>query len=61
LADAVTVRYRSLPADEAKVASLFDTFKGKLAAYDQILAKQKYVAGDVSIPFFTLQKRVCIT
>jgi glutathione S-transferase len=37
--------------DEARVASLIETFKGKLAAYDQILGKQKYVAGDVRPSF----------
>ena len=37
-----------LEADEAKVSELTITLGAKLDAYEKILSKQKYVAGDVS-------------
>jgi len=34
--------------DEKVVDELWKTLKAKLAVYEQILGKQKYIAGDVS-------------
>ena len=36
------------PADEGRVQSLTTQLLAKLDAYEAILAKQKYLAGDVS-------------
>ncbi|KZP17632.1 glutathione S-transferase-like protein [Athelia psychrophila] len=38
--------FHGLDADEAKVAELIKTLGGKLDAYETILSKQKYVAGN---------------
>ncbi|EGN98750.1 hypothetical protein SERLA73DRAFT_136685 [Serpula lacrymans var. lacrymans S7.3] len=39
-------KYRNLESDEAKVAEVLATFNTKLDAYEVILGKQRYVAGD---------------
>ena len=46
-----TYRNKGLgPADEGRVQSLTTQLLAKLDAYEVILAKQKYLAGDVSDP-----------
>lgn len=40
---------RGIPTNEKTLESHVTTLAAKLKAYDAILAKQKYVAGDVSL------------
>jgi glutathione S-transferase len=42
----VFLPYRGGKTDETRVAELTAALEGKLAAYDKILSKQKYLAGD---------------
>ena len=42
---------RGIPTNEKTLESHATTLAAKLKAYDTILAKQKYVAGDVSLVF----------
>ena len=39
-------RFRNLAPDEAQVKKHVDTLSTKLDVYEQILSKQKYIAGD---------------
>ena len=39
-------RFRGLPADEVQVKKHVDTLSAKLDVYEQILSKQKYIAGE---------------
>ena len=41
-------RFRGLSPDEKVVSQLTDALNAKLAAYEMILSKQKYLAGNVS-------------
>jgi glutathione S-transferase len=51
-------QFRGLPADEQRVKELVSRLESKLDAYEVILGKQKYLAGDVR-PFHSkhVQKR----
>lgn len=42
-------RHRGLEADEAKVVQLLNNLNAKLEAYEVILGKQAYLAGEVSV------------
>ena len=46
-------RYQGLEADEARAATLYESLVSKLKVYEQILGKQKYLAGDVSILYYS--------
>jgi hypothetical protein len=43
-----TYRMRGLTTDEKVVSELVETLNGKLAGYETVLSKQKYLAGNVS-------------
>ncbi|KAI0260441.1 glutathione S-transferase [Gloeopeniophorella convolvens] len=45
-AERVFKAYRGLPADEDRLAKLVPAFEAKLDAYEVILGKQKYLAGE---------------
>lgn len=53
LANVAANSNRGIPTNEAVVESYLATLNGKLDAYDAILSKQKYIAGDVR----TVRKR----
>jgi glutathione S-transferase len=46
----LALRYRGLEPNEAIVAEYLKGFEGKLNAFDVILGKQKFLAGDVRRP-----------
>lgn len=45
-------RYRGLQPDEALIKGHLEKIDSKLDVYEQILSKQKYIAGDVSSKLF---------
>ena len=47
LVEKVFKQYRGLPANEDRVNELVPQLEAKLDAYEAILSKQKYLAGDV--------------
>jgi glutathione S-transferase len=45
-------RRRGLQPDEERVSELLGMLQSKMDAYDLILSKQKYLAGDVHLIYF---------
>jgi len=52
LVEKVFKQYRGLPANEDRVNELVPQLEAKLDAYEAILSKQKYLAGDVRFFLF---------